>query len=680
MKKFFSVTLALVLVAGLLPIVGTPSAVAAADVGGDKLRDWYYADPVSGVSLTGQAAFDMLSGMTDLMIAEESGEDTDLSVVPFTTTASLDYSVYDVLNFRDRGSRYKILHGQYAVVSSGYEAVEYFMYRIMSGTGRRPQDGTFGSVYVAHFMPDVNNLSQDRFYEIFSEMTWFIRTYFLHAAAAIGSGTVIDNAGNIEEFSLIIGISNDRILWEDEYSETERLMTADVSGILDGQRGVTSGTTINSGTDAEKMRKAHDYIAATVVYDSLVPWRGQPAYSALVEGRGLCYAYAQAYSMLCLRMGLNVPTIVGEVDGEAHAWNLNLTSYPDNILLTDPTWNRMQSPSDANGGSYTFVRIRTTHYDQPLDNYRAGSNMRTWSPYVESYIHFVNDWNSPNRNRHKLPKMIFDINTPIPGDAVIVPSTTSDNSEINLTTERISLPTGFTVAAFSTDGGTKWKRGALPDVTKFPRLLNKGLTLHVTNNWNQSAKKPADGAQTIEFPAIGARPKRNAEKLKPFYGDSHWLLTKKGSTAAVFAGLEYSPSSNGKTPNSGLWFPMPEDGIPIASGSTRQTYLVRAAPNGSPTAASTHWRVRPVNFGKVPAYSIRQVKVSGSSDKVAAIAFRRGDQYTVGYGVFMPALTAKTTIPVSELTAQGTVLRVRKAATGKRPPSEVQTITLPAPA
>jgi hypothetical protein len=289
-------------------------------------------------------------------------------------------------------------------------------------------------------------------------------------------------------------------------------------------------------------------------------------------------------------------------------------------------------------------------------------------------------WNySPTNGK----KPAYDPQNPPLGDPateVIVPSDTPDISEINLTRETITLPTGFTVAAFSVDGGTKWKRGALPAADRFPRLLNNknGMTLHITNNFDQSAKNPATGAQTIEFPAIGARPKRNAEKLRPSYGDSHWVLAKKDTTAAVFTGYEFAPSSNGKTPNNGQWFIMPEDGIPIASGSARQTFLVRAAPNGSPTAASTHWRVRPVNFGKVPTYSIRQVKVSGSSDKVAAIAFRKGDQYAIGNGDFTPALTDKVTIPVSQLREQGTTLRVRRATTGKRPASLTQTITLPA--
>jgi hypothetical protein len=189
---------------------------------------------------------------------------------------------------------------------------------------------------------------------------------------------------------------------------------------------------------------------------------------------------------------------------------------------------------------------------------------------------------------------------------VIVRSTTPDNAVINLSTETVTLPAAFSVAAYSTDGGKKWKRGTLPAENRFPRLLNKGMTLHVTSDFDRKGKKPAADAQTITFPKIDARPKRNADKLKPFYGDENWVLAKKGSTAAVFAGLEYAPSSNGKTPD-GNWLPLPQDGLPVLN--SRATVLVRTAPTAS-RAASTAWRVRPAVFGKAPNYKAKNGEIT----------------------------------------------------------------------
>jgi hypothetical protein len=655
-----SLILALVMAAGLLPIIGAgaPQAQAADDIAEKHIEHFYY-DPIDDVLLTGQAALDVMSDAGD---GEYAGYAPTSGAIPHD---QLDMSVYDVLNFRNRGSSFT-MQGDAAVVSSAYEAVEFFMYRVMSGTGFRLltlDPGVYMYIYEATFVPNVKLTTAQMNNDILLEMSGFIAAYIPHTSGGIGGNWEIEN-GFIVSYTLSIDCNHSMYeRWIDEYNEAERLMTADVSHILDGLNGITTGNTINTGTDGEKLRKAYDYLARTVVYDLAAP-RAGTAYGALINGRAVCGGYAFAYSMLCLRMGLNVPHMSGEVPAGLHAWNLNLTSYPT-LLLTDPTWH-----------------LGNFYYNQPLDNYRTGSNKRIWSPYFESYIHFVNDWGNPNRNEHKLPGMVFGTPVPPGGEPVtevIVHSTTPDTATINLTTERITLPTGYTVAAFSVDGGTKWRRGALPVATRFPRMLNKGMTLHVTDNWNQSAKRPGDGAQTITFPRIGERPKRNAERLVPSYGDSHWVLAKRNTTAAVFMGYEFAPSSNGRTPDNAQWFMMPEDGIPIVEGRNRPTFIVRAAPNGT-TPASTVWRVRPANFSKAPTLSIRQAKVNGSADRVSVIAFRRGDQYAFGDGSFAAALTDKTTIPVSQLVAQGTELRVRRAATGRRPPSLTQTITLPAPA
>jgi hypothetical protein len=265
----------------------------------------------------------------------------------------------------------------------------------------------------------------------------------------------------------------------------------------------------------------------------------------------------------------------------------------------------------------------------------------------------------------------FDPASPPALSQIIIRSLSPDNSSIDLITETIHLD-NFTPVLFSVTTrpgqGHNFRRFNA-DKFDLSRLLNKGWTsLQFRDSWGVGP--------VVEFPAVNARPKRNAERLVPSYGDSHWVLARRNTTAAVFTGYEYAPSSNGRTPDNGQWFQMPEGGIPIVEGRNRPTFLVRAAPSGT-TPASVPWRVRPANFSKAPTYSIRDARVSGNADRVPAIAFRKGDQYTIGDGDFIAPLTDKTTIAVSQLSAQGTELRIRRAATGRRPPSLTQTITLP---
>ena len=49
---------------------------------------------------------------------------------------------------------------------------------------------------------------------------------------------------------------------------------------------------------------------------------GRSAYGALVKGRTVCSGYAMAYKALCDYLGLECYVIIGEKDGEGHAWNM----------------------------------------------------------------------------------------------------------------------------------------------------------------------------------------------------------------------------------------------------------------------------------------------------------------------------------------------------------------------
>jgi hypothetical protein len=155
-------------------------------------------------------------------------------------------------------------------------------------------------------------------------------------------------------------------------------------------------------------------------------------------------------------------------------------------------------------------------------------------------------------------------------------------------------------------------------------------------------------------------------------------LIKNNTATGIHSGLEFA-TFNGRTLNND-WQPVSADGFAMPTARTR--FAVREAArfeDGKYYPASSLIRVTVNTFGKVPNYSIRDARVSGSADRVSVIAFRKGDQYAIGDGDFIAPLTDKTTIAVSQLAAQGTELRIRRAATGRRPPSLTQTITLPAP-
>jgi M6 family metalloprotease-like protein/uncharacterized repeat protein (TIGR02543 family) len=170
----------------------------------------------------------------------------------------------------------------------------------------------------------------------------------------------------------------------------------------------------------------------------------------------------------------------------------------------------------------------------------------------------------------------------------LVPDTGDGSAYIDLSTEELTLPDGFSIAAYSVDGGMKWKKGP----PKLPALLNKPLQLALTDNYDSKAKRPADTAQILRFPGIQARPKANPERLAINYAicadltgatPGAWTLAPRNSNQAKTDGLEIALSSNKKTPDiqpdGSTWFAIGEDGIPVLPyGAVKPTYLARSTP------------------------------------------------------------------------------------------------------
>lgn len=269
----------------------------------------------------------------------------------------------------------------------------------------------------------------------------------------------------------------------------------------------------------------------------------------------------------------------------------------------------------------------------------------------------------------------------ISGESVIVPSDTAGIS-IDLTNETITLGT-FNVAAYSINGGAKWIKGPLPsDPVKFSKLFDKELTLWLADKYNEKdikegkivvAKKGVPtNATIIKFPTINARPKANAEKLAPTYQNTfNWWLAKKIDTTGteVFNGYEYAPTTDKKTPSS-AWSAVPSGSFSLITGKTKNTYLFRSkalSSGGVYTPASKIFKVTPANYGAAPKYKIDYKKET--------IKLKKGDSYAIGNGSYTLVTEVKgIELDVSAQLTAGTVIKVQKSPTGKKPPTEVQMI------
>ena|GEM_PF-2638109 len=279
---------------------------------------------------------------------------------------------------------------------------------------------------------------------------------------------------------------------------------------------------------------------------------------------------------------------------------------------------------------------------------------------------------------------------------------TADSAIIDLVAEELTLPTGFTAAAFSTDGGEKWKNGAPPDLVK---LLNKDLILHVSNlEIDRATKKPpagkeaegeaaaVAGATIIEFAKITGRPR--VTKLAINYAiyaadlaetPGQWALAAKGATTVsdTVSDLQIAvAAANKKDPDDEGWGRFrAAQGINVLHTEagvkpTKTIYLVRGAPkggnDGSAVAAAKPYKITASSQLVQPKLKVNY-KLENIKPKVGMSLSGTGIE-TVVYAKASPALKG---VPIGTAIGEteGNVL-AWMTATAKKPASRIQSIAL----
>ncbi len=193
----------------------------------------------------------------------------------------------------------------------------------------------------------------------------------------------------------------------------------------------------------------------------------------------------------------------------------------------------------------------------------------------------------------------------------IVPADT-ESAYIDLAAETMVLPIEFAAKAYahgsySVNGGKNWKNGAMTDAL-LKTSLNKALTLHLADALvDNKTKKPAAGAQIIQFPAISARPKANAEKLTVNYSiyadttgktNGRWTLSNKEGSAGDKSAAYQIAGIEGNAVDSKGWGYFDAAGMPMRNAETKASYFVRSAPvaeAGKYIPASKQFKINPQN-------------------------------------------------------------------------------------
>jgi hypothetical protein len=274
----------------------------------------------------------------------------------------------------------------------------------------------------------------------------------------------------------------------------------------------------------------------------------------------------------------------------------------------------------------------------------------------------------------------------VPASAVIVPS---DNAAafINLTDETITLPSGYSVAAFSLNGGAKWTavgtaKNPFNDVATLQKTLNKRADIWITAEYTKKTSKEPEKIGTsslIKFKTITDRPKTNTEKLVPNYiaaGEGLWTLTAKNATTKqdLSKYLIAATDSKAKTAT-GAWTVFPTSGYevrPEAKAKQKEFYIVKTAPtanaDGSYTPASAVFKIMPAATGKAPTLK--------PDVKKEIIKVAKGYTYQIGGNTAVKVTGNAEEVSIAAAITAKQKLFVWKSATAIAAKTEVLTIDL----
>ena len=132
---------------------------------------------------------------------------------------------------------------------------------------------------------------------------------------------------------------------------------ADLRAKMVEVQGVVDSIGAPTGTDVERLRAAHDWIAKNLTYDKDSDNAGN-VYGAMVENRAKCDGYSYALNLLCKAYGIRMVCVTGMVVDEGlHAWNM--VDISGRWLYVDVTWDDPKCPN-AVDYDYFLIGSRTS--------------------------------------------------------------------------------------------------------------------------------------------------------------------------------------------------------------------------------------------------------------------------------------------------------------------------------
>lgn len=149
---------------------------------------------------------------------------------------------------------------------------------------------------------------------------------------------------------------------------------------------VINGLINGSMSEFDKVKAIHDYIVNNIQYASVIDYNNHSLFTAegaLTNKVAVCQGYAEAFSLLCYKAGIQTEMVYGVADNgqtsESHAWN---------IVRVDGVWYQIDTTwDDPIGGNpqYTYFLIPDSLMNE---NHTASSYTKKYSCTDSRYVEY----------------------------------------------------------------------------------------------------------------------------------------------------------------------------------------------------------------------------------------------------------------------------------------------------
>lgn len=149
---------------------------------------------------------------------------------------------------------------------------------------------------------------------------------------------------------------------------------------------VINGLINGSMSEFDKVKAIHDYIVNNIQYASVIDYNNHSLFTAegaLTNKVAVCQGYAEAFSLLCYKAGIQTEMVYGVADNgqtsESHAWN---------IVRVDGVWYQIDTTWDDPIGEnpqYTYFLIPDSLMNE---NHTASSYTNKYSCTDSRYVEY----------------------------------------------------------------------------------------------------------------------------------------------------------------------------------------------------------------------------------------------------------------------------------------------------